>query len=103
MPQYALYTRFDARADEGEKLLNLLMKANNIVSNAKGCRLFLISHEDADKDVFWVTELWDSIEDHAISQTLDGCKELMTEAGHVLRSDPKQIVLTPVGGKGSDS
>lgn len=103
MSQYALYTRYDARPEEGGKLLGLLMKANNIVSNAKGCRLFVVNHEADDKDTFWVTELWDTREDHAISQTLDGCKELMVEAGHVLRNDPLQIVLTPVGGKGSDS
>lgn len=103
MPQYALCTRFHALPDEGEKLLNLLMKANSIVSASKGCRLFLVSHEADDKDMFWVSELWDSQEDHAISQTLDGCKELMAEAAHVLRSDPHPMVLVPVGGKGSEA
>jgi quinol monooxygenase YgiN len=103
MSQYALNTRFDARPDKGNQLLALLMKANSIVSAAKGCRLYLISHETADKDVFWVNELWDTREDHAISLTLDGCKELMVEAGHILATEPKQIVLTPVGGKGSEA
>lgn len=103
MAPYALHTRFNALPDEGSRLLNLLMKANGIVSNAKGCRLFLVSHEATDKDIFWVTELWDSQEDHAISQTLDGCKELMTEVAHVLRSDPDPTVLVPVGGKGSEA
>ena len=103
MSQYALYTRFDARPDEGDALLSILMKTNGIVSSAKGCRLFVISHEASDKDVFWVTELWDTREDHAISLTLDGCKELMVEAGHILVAEPRQIVLTPVGGKGSEA
>lgn len=102
MPQYALCTRFHAHPDDGDKLLNLLMKANSIVSSSKGCKLYLVSHETTDKDMFWVTELWDSQEDHAISLTLDGCKELMVEAGHVLRTDPHQVVLVPVGGKGSE-
>lgn len=98
MSQYALNTRFSAHTDKGEELLSLLMKANNIVSAAKGCRLYLISHEADNKDVFWVNELWETREDHAISLALDGSKELMVEAAHLLAGEPKQVVLTPVGG-----
>ncbi len=103
MSQYALNTRFNAHPDKGNELLSLLMKANGIVSSAKGCRLYLISHEAEEKDVFWVNELWDTREDHAISLALDGCKELMVEAKHIIAGEPKQIVLTPVGGKGSEA
>jgi quinol monooxygenase YgiN len=103
MSQYALNTRFNAHPDKGSELLSLLMKANSIVSTAKGCRLYLISYETDDKDIFWVNELWDTREDHAISLTLDGCKELMVEAGHILAAEPKQIALTPAGGKGSEA
>lgn len=102
MSQYALYTRFNALPDQGDALLNILMKTNHIVSSAKGCRLFVINHETDNKDIFWVTELWDSREDHAISQALDGCKELTVEVSHILASEPKQILLVPVGGKGSE-
>lgn len=100
MPQYALYTRFSAIPDKGDELLGILVKANHIVSAAKGCRLYLINHEFSDKDIFWVTELWDSQEDHAISLALDGCKELIVEASHILAGKPEQIVLVPVAGKG---
>lgn len=100
MSQYAMYTRFSAHPDKGDELLGILVKANHIVSAAKGCRLYMINHETADKDTFWVTELWDSQEDHAISQALDGCKELVVEASHILAREPKQIPLVPVAGKG---
>lgn len=102
MVQYALTTRFYAHPDNGHLLLEILTKANAIVSSSKGCRLFMITHETDNKDIFWVNELWDSQEDHAISLTLDGCKELMVEASHILAAEPKQIELTPVGGKGID-
>ncbi|MES2328255.1 MAG: antibiotic biosynthesis monooxygenase [Bacteroidota bacterium] len=103
MSQYALNTRFDARPDKGDELLGILVKANQIVSVAKGCRLYMINHEADNKDIFWVTELWDSQEEHAISLTLDGCKELIVEASHILAGEPKQIVLVPVAGKGVDA
>jgi len=100
MSPYALYTHFSTRLHKGDALIEILMKANQIVSESKGCRLYMINHDVADRDSVWVTELWDSQEDHAISLTLDGCKELIVEATPLLVSEPKQIVLRPVAGKG---
>ena len=103
MAQYALYTRFTTRLGKGHSLIEILMKANQIVSSAKGCHLYIINHDIDNSDSVWVTELWDSREDHAISLTLDGCKELIAEAMPLLASEPKQIILKPVAGKGTDS
>ncbi|MEO7531412.1 MAG: antibiotic biosynthesis monooxygenase [Sediminibacterium sp.] len=100
MSQYALYTHFTTHHHKGDSLLKILLKANQIVSAAKGCRLYIVNYDIANKDSIWVTELWDSQEDHAISLTLDGCKELIVEAAPLLASEPKQIILMPVGGKG---
>jgi len=103
MTQYALYTHFTTLPHKADVLAETLVKANNIVSAAKGCRLFMINYDMNTKDSIWVTELWDSQEDHAISLTLDGCKELMVEAAHLLAAEPKQIVLVPVAGKGFEN
>lgn len=100
MSQHALYTRFNTHPHKGNVLMGILLKANHIVSNAKGCRLYIINHDFDNQDQVWVTELWDSQEDHAISLTLDGCKELVTEAMPLLTSPPEQIVLKAVAGKG---
>jgi hypothetical protein len=36
MSQYALYTRFSAHPDKGDELLEILVKANDIVSVRQG-------------------------------------------------------------------
>lgn len=100
MSQYALYTRFITHTHKGNALIEILMRANQIVSDAKGCRLYIINHTPENKDIIWVTELWDTQEDHAISLTLDGAKELVTEAMPLLASPPEQVALKAVGGKG---
>ncbi len=100
MSQYALYTRFTTLPHKADALAEILVKANHIVSAAKGCRLFIINHDTNNPDDTWVTELWDSREDHAISLTLDGCKELMVQAAHLLAAEPMQIILKPIAGKG---
>lgn len=103
MSQYALYTHFTASPGKGKSLVNVLMKANRICSNADGCRLYIINQEIDNADSIWVTELWDSEEDHSISLALDGCKELVIEAGHLLARAPEQIELKALAGKGVES
>jgi quinol monooxygenase YgiN len=100
MAQYALYTRFIAKPGQGISLVNVLSRANTIVSDAEGCRLYIINREEDNEDIVWVTELWDKEEDHAISLTLDGCKELVTEASLLLKEPPRQTVLRALAGKG---
>jgi quinol monooxygenase YgiN len=102
MAQYALYTRFIVKPGQGKSMVEILMKANTIVSGADGCRLYIINTEEDNEDIIWVTELWDKEEDHAISLTLDGCKELVTEASLLLQAPPHQTVLKAIGGKGLD-
>jgi quinol monooxygenase YgiN len=100
MSQYALYTHFTTHHHKANVLIDILERANRIVAASKGCKLYIINYDIDNKDSIWVTELWDSQEDHAISLTLDGCKELMVEAAPLLATEPRQIVLKPVGGKG---
>ena len=102
MLQYALYTRFITHSNKGNALIEILKKANQIVSATNGCRLYIINHEMGNNDHIWVTELWDTPEAHAISLTLDGCKELVMEAMPLLASPPEQTVLKAVAGKGVD-
>jgi len=100
MSQHAVYTRFITHPNKGATLIDILMKANHVVSVAKGCRLYIINHTAENTDHIWVTELWDTQEDHAISLTLDGCKELSAAAVPLLIAPPEQVVLKAVAGKG---
>lgn len=97
---HSVYTRFNARTGRGAELIDVLLRTNDIVSEADGCRLYIINHDLDNPDHIWVTELWDSQEDHAISLTLDGCKELLAEAMHLLATPPEQIAMNAIAGKG---
>lgn len=96
MAQYALVTRFAARPGQRKELTDILVKAHHIVSSAKGCKLFAVNHDVNHDDLIWVNEIWDTQEDHAISLTLDGCKELILEAKHLMNGDPVQNTLKPI-------
>lgn len=103
MALYALYTQFKAQPGKGKALAAILQRACDIVAAAKGCRLYIINKEVSQEDSIWVTELWDTAEDHAISLTMDGCKELIAEAMPLLAGRPEQVILNAISGKGTDS
>lgn len=103
MPLHALYTQFKALPTKGGILAAILQRACAIVSEARGCQLYIINREVSNEDNIWVTELWDTAEDHAISLTLDGCKELIAEAMPLLAGRPEQIVLKAISGKGTET
>lgn len=100
MQHYTLQTRFVTRESMGNRLLNILQQTYNIIAYAHGCHLYLINQDSEDSDYILVTELWDSQESHAISQSLDRCKELMSQASPLLAAEPETRVLRAVAGKG---
>lgn len=102
MALHALYTRFTTQPSKGKELIILLQKACKLVSEARGCRVYIINQDVSQEESIWVTELWDNPEDHAISLTLDGCKELIAQALPLLAGKPEQVVLKAISGKGMD-
>jgi len=100
MSLHAQYTHFTSTSGKGKQLVEVLMKVNNIVSKADGCRLYAISEEPENKDSIWVTEIWDTAEHQVISRSLDGAKELAIETDHLLTQPPRQITLKTLAVRG---
>ncbi len=100
MHHYTLQTRFVSQELEGNKLLQVLTNIYNRIAYVHGCHLYLINQDTENTNHILVTELWDSAESHAISQTLDDCRELMSQAAPLLATKPETKVLKAVAGKG---
>jgi quinol monooxygenase YgiN len=100
MHHYSLQTRFVSQETENNNLLQVLTRIYNKIAYAHGCHLYLINQDTENNNHILVTELWDSAESHAISQTMDGCKELMSQVTPLLAAEPERKVLRPVAGKG---
>ena len=100
MASHSVFTRYIAKPRLGNSLIDILLKCHDIVSDADSCRHYIINQDDENPDHIWVCELWDTQEDHIISLSLDGCKELDVAANHLLAAAPEQIILKAVAGKG---
>jgi len=101
MKKYGLHGHFKSKPGTREELAEILLKAAELMGKAQGCHLYLVSLDSAQSDTVWVTEIWDSKEDHDNSLTLPGVKELITQAMPLLDGMPQPgQKLTILGGLG---
>ena len=101
MNKYGLHGKLTATPGNADKLAAILLEAAKLVSTAKGCRLYMVSKDHSDADSVWVTEAWDSKEDHDNSLQMAGVKELISQAMPLLNGRPeKGQELEILGGAG---
>jgi len=99
--RYGLHGKLTATEGNRDKLATILLEASRLVSNAKGCQLYMVSIDGDDANAVWVTEAWDSKEDHDNSLQVVGVRELIGQAMPLLAGMPqKGQVLQILGGAG---
>ncbi len=62
--KYLLHGKLTAKAGQQKELADILIQASQLVSTAKGCQLYVVSHDREDEVSVYVTEIWDSKTDH---------------------------------------
>ncbi|MCJ8166520.1 antibiotic biosynthesis monooxygenase [Pontibacter sp. E15-1] len=101
MNKYGLHGKLKAKEGTVDQLADILIQASALVSTAKGCQLYVVSRDTTDKNAVWVTEIWDSKEDHDNSLKVEGVKELISQAMPILDGMPeKGQELEILGGTG---
>jgi quinol monooxygenase YgiN len=101
MNKYLLHGKLTATKGNAELLASILLQASKLVSAAKGCILYVIAKDKQDEDSVWITEIWESREDHDNSLKVEGVKELIAQAMPILAASPqKGQELEVLGGKG---
>ncbi|MEP6512731.1 MAG: antibiotic biosynthesis monooxygenase family protein [Parafilimonas sp.] len=101
MTKYLLHGKLTAKEGYGEKLTSILLEASKLVSAAKGCILYVVSKDTTGRNSVWITEIWNSKEDHDNSLKGEGVKELISQAIPILDGQPqKGQELEILGGKG---
>lgn len=101
MSHYFLHGKLTAKPGQAEHLSNMLLQAAELVSTAKGCKLYVIGRDPEDSDAVWVTEIWKSKVDHDHSLNVEGVKELISKAMSILDGPPqKGQALEILGGAG---
>ncbi len=101
MNRYGLHGKLQAKKGKGEELSNILLEASNLVSQLRGCLLYVISRDVQDKDSIWVTEIWESEGDHDNSLKETAVRSIISQAMPLIGATPeKGQELTVLGGHG---
>ena len=96
-----LHGRFGAKPGKRDPLAANLLRAAAAMQDLAGCRLYVVSTADSDPDGVWVTEIWDSAEDHAASLQLPATRQLIAETMPMIGALPERAVqVFALGGKG---
>lgn len=90
MSRYLLHGKLSATPGNTQKLTDVLMQASRMMSIAKGCNLYAISKDQADANSVWITEIWDSKEDHDNSLKSEKVRELISKAMPLLDGVPQK-------------
>lgn len=99
--KYLLHGKLTAKSGQREKLAEILIQASELISTAKGCKMYAIGIDKNDHNSVYVTEIWDSKEEHDNSLKIEGVRELIMTALPVLDEQPtKGQELEILGGFG---
>lgn len=85
---FGLHGSLKAKKGKGSQLAGLLLKASKVLASVAGCRLYMISIDSEDGDLIWVTEAWDSKENHAASLQDERIRSIIGEAMPLLDGMP---------------
>ena len=100
MNKYGLQNKFHAIEDKKEALIAILIKASKIVLALPQCHLYMLSTEKENPNCIWVTEVWDSQDDHDKALMDPHVLNLIKEALPLLSAMPeKGSVLTIIDGE----
>jgi len=89
--KYLLQGKLIAKSGHQEALIDIMNRASKLMlSKAKGCELYAVGSSHEDINVVFITEIWASKEDHELSLSVEGVKELIAEAMPILSSPPQK-------------
>lgn len=97
---YALFGKFTTAPEDRDKLVDILSSAAALMAKADGCYSYIVYVEPADNSAVWVSELWENEAAHDASLSVEGVRELITQAMPLIKGQATQFKLVPAGGHG---
>jgi quinol monooxygenase YgiN len=101
MKNYLLHGKLTAKQGHRNELATILIQASKLVATANGCKLYVIGLDSSDENSVFITEIWNTKDDHDNSLKVDGVRELIMKAMPLLDGQPtKGQEIEIIGGTG---
>lgn len=78
-----------AKEGKADELVSILLQASESVSSAKGCHLYIVSKDSQDENTIWITEVWDTKEDHDASLQNEEVRKLISKGMPLIDGQPE--------------
>jgi len=88
-----------AQPGKGNELASIMLKASELVSKMKGCKIYIVQVALDDSDKILITEVWESREDQQASLVNPEVRDLITTAKPII-VNMEYVQANTVGGKG---
>lgn len=94
---YGLIGKMIAVSDQRDELIAILLEG---VADMPGCLSYVVAKDPADVNAIWITEVWDSEQNHRASLSLPAVQRAITQAKPLIASFDPPTITEPVGGQG---
>ena len=94
---YGLIGKVIAHEKKRDELISILLDGTN---GMPGCLSYVISKDVTDDNALWVTEVWDSKENHQASLSLEAVKLAISKGKPLIAGFGERFETMPVGGHG---
>jgi quinol monooxygenase YgiN len=94
---YGLIGKMLATPGQREALLAILLDNNQTMP---GCLSYIVARDPASEDGIWITEVWDSKENHAASLQLPHVQAMIGKARPIIAGFGERFETEPLGGVG---
>jgi len=94
---YGLIGKMRATPGQRDALIAILLEGTTAMP---GCLAYIIAKDKQDTDAIWITETWDSQDNHKASLTLPSVQAAIKQARPLIAGFGERFETEPIGGQG---
>lgn len=94
---YGLMGKMTAIPGQRDTLIAILLEG---ITEMPGCLSYVVARDPADENAIWITEVWDSEENHRVSLSLPQVQQTIAQARPLIADFGDHTVTEPAGGHG---
>jgi quinol monooxygenase YgiN len=94
---YGLIGKMTATLGQRDVLIDILLEASGTMP---GCLSYVIAKDPEDEHAIWITEVWESAQDHRASVSLPSVQQAIKRGKPLIANFGSMTATEPVGGHG---
>ena len=94
---YGLIGKMRSTPGQRDALIAILLEGTTAMP---GCLAYIIAKDKQDADAIWITETWDSQDNHKASLTLQSVQAAIKQARPLIAGFGERFETEPIGGQG---